>query len=1433
MSENVTVIDIVAQVTDETEAGADSATKRVNRLEQTMKKLQGEITKFGKMSKVEMTMYAIDKASSVMNGVWNTGKRLGGKVWNVTLKAVDLVTAPFRGIMRMIANPIVAAAGIAGIGLGVGDLVNTYKDFEQGMANVKAITRGTDADMAKLTETARELGASTAFSAQEVAGAMEYLAMAGWKTNSIIAGMPGLLDLAAAGAVDVATAADVVSSTLAQFNMEASEAGRVADILAATATSSKTDVAGLGESLKYAGPQAGALGYALEDVAIALGLMGTKGIDASTAGTTLRTTLARMAKQGELTGEETEAVAKSMNELGISLTDNEGKTKSFLQIMKDLRSGFSKLSETEKAATATNLAGMYAQSGLLAIVNASEKEFGDMVSVMEEYNGVSKEMAGTRMDTLAGAMEELSGAADDVKIAFVDRLAPHMKQFIEWLTGKMPWLTSAAIKFADGITQAIDRATAAIDDMTGSAAWQNADTFWEKAKVAWDQLIAEPFSEWWNGPGKAWASGAARDIGQGIGSAIKGGLMALFGIDAEGVMDEGLSIARSFSDGFSKGIEGLDWGKVAKGIGSALTAALGIAFSNPVTGAMASAWIGGKVLGGVSGAYNTAQGVKGMWTSLFGTGAKIAGSAVTSGGGLFGGISQGLAMANAAKTGGTAAQSALAFAQAGQLGLGAKIGAAGAGGMALGAAGIAGGVTTAIGLVDATTDLVRGFNAVDKREADAYKASAGAKYGGMVAGAALGTAILPGVGTLIGAGVGYLGGKFMGDAEIKRYEEEMRTAEEAAKRLFIQQEQAKYSSGKLQQAVQDWADGYITAEQLISQKQAVITENLKKRFGTIKLSMFEIQSIATKITFGDMKAGMDAFTEASARADNALSTLRETSSELERLNWKASIGIEYDTEEYRQGIDAFIANAKEYVESRQYEITTATKLLLGDMDMTGLNGAFSKIQEDIEGISQSLRLEFEVEGDLNTESILTLQNQLTEKLSVLSTAEYEGNLDMLKVRFGGDRLSLESFSQLQSELEGSAQIAQEALNKTYSAAFTGLELELAQGVFGPEGKNSQAYKDQFSALQTAFETESKGVSERITGFLTEEIGEKFGLSAEELTSGLQESLKAGVQPSEWNATQASEFLGLPSLEDKGVIELKEMAGRLTAMFPEIFGELIPTPRFGGGNTSGSFGSGRGGGFGGGRGSDSSSIGVDANISVTRSTIINGATLTPDQEKLTNAYGLTQEQLELAGAGGYYADANGGIFGAYADGGILDWRGLRPISDYTDSRGVMGSAHVGLVGEDGAEAIIPLSTKRRGRGLTLWEKAGEMLGVRSKRSSGVSRISDSIGEHASGGIFGKYADGSIMSAVPPAAMPLIPAAAGDSAGASVGGIVTVPVTIDNVTLEVNFDSDSITDTASIVQILKDNIRNLTDEIAHSIAVSLEQVFANLPKAATEG
>ena len=297
--------------------------------------------------------------------------------------------------------------------------INTAMDFEQAMSKVKAITNSTDADMARLTATARELGASTQYSASEAAQAMSYLGMAGWKTEQIIAGMPGLLDLAAASGEDLARVADIVSDDLTAFKMPAEQAAHMADVMAAASTNANTNVSMMGETFKYAGAIAGSLGYSLEDVAAAAGLMANAGIKSEMAGTALRSIMTRMIKPPK-------EAANALAQLGVSATNADGTVKPFREQMIALRNAMKGLTDAQKAEMANSIAGQEAMSGFLAVVNASDADFNKMTAAVDSSDGAAAKMAKTMNDNAKGALKAFRSAIEELEIivgnAFLDTL---------------------------------------------------------------------------------------------------------------------------------------------------------------------------------------------------------------------------------------------------------------------------------------------------------------------------------------------------------------------------------------------------------------------------------------------------------------------------------------------------------------------------------------------------------------------------------------------------------------------------------------------------------------------------------------------------------------------------------------------------------------------------------------------------------------------------------------------------------------------------------------------------------------------------------------------------------------------------------------------------------------------------------------------------
>lgn len=329
-------------------------------------------------------------------------KQNTGGIAGLAEKAGNAVSGVASG---MLMSTSMQMAGAAGIGFGIYDAIKSYADFEKEMSAVKAISGATGAEFDMLTEKARQMGADTKFSATESAQAFEYMAMAGWKTSDMMNGIEGVMNLAAASGEDLGRVSDIVTDALTAFGLKASDSAHFADVLAAAATSSNTNVGMMGETFKYVAPLAGALKYDVEDVATAIGVMANSGVKASEAGTSLRSIFTRLAKPPA-------DAAKALNDLGISIKNDDGTIKPFMQTMEEMRDKFSGLTDDQKVQYAASIAGQEAMSGLLAIMNASEGDFEKVANAIDHANGSAEKMAKTRMDNLAGDIELVGGAWD-------------------------------------------------------------------------------------------------------------------------------------------------------------------------------------------------------------------------------------------------------------------------------------------------------------------------------------------------------------------------------------------------------------------------------------------------------------------------------------------------------------------------------------------------------------------------------------------------------------------------------------------------------------------------------------------------------------------------------------------------------------------------------------------------------------------------------------------------------------------------------------------------------------------------------------------------------------------------------------------------------------------------------------------------------------
>lgn len=338
--------------------------------------------------------------------------------------------------------------GLKGLGVATGVVttgllaIGSYSmkvgmEFQAGMSKVQAISGATGEELNKLTEKAKEMGAKTKFSASESAEAFQYMAMAGWKTEDMLNGIEGIMNLAAASGENLASVSDIVTDALTAFGLQAKDSAHFADVLATASSNSNTNVGLMGETFKYVAPLAGSMKYSVEDTAVAIGLMANAGIKGSQAGTALRSMLTRLVKPPK-------EAATALDALNISAKNSDGTMKPLSQTMKELRAKFANLTESEKASYAASIAGQEAMSGMLAIVNASDDDFNKLTKAIANSDGVAQEMAETMNDNLPGAITILKSNIQTLGLNISEKFEKPATKGIKAVTEQLENLTKNA-----------------------------------------------------------------------------------------------------------------------------------------------------------------------------------------------------------------------------------------------------------------------------------------------------------------------------------------------------------------------------------------------------------------------------------------------------------------------------------------------------------------------------------------------------------------------------------------------------------------------------------------------------------------------------------------------------------------------------------------------------------------------------------------------------------------------------------------------------------------------------------------------------------------------------------------------------------------------------------------------------------------------------
>lgn len=1139
-------------------SGFDNASKKASGFEKSVNQTQKSLLAMLK-EKYQILLEAKDRITPTVKQAITYVKSLTSKAWKVTLKAVDLVTSPVRRVFGLLQSPLVAAGVTISAGAGIADTVQTYADFEAAMSEVKAISGATSEEFAQLTDKANQMGAVTKFTASESAEAFKYMAQAGWDAKEMMDGIEGLMSLAAASGEDLGTTSDIVTDALTAFGMSAKESGRFADVMAMAANATNTDVAKMGDTFKYVAPVAGALGYSIEDTAVAIGLMANNGIKASQAGTSLRSLLTNLTHP---VGQAEDAI----NDLGISITNADGSVKPLSQTLQELRSKFGALSEAERAQYAAMLAGQEGMSGLLAIVNASDQDFADLTEQINNSSGAAEEMADIMMDNLAGKFELFTGALDSMKMSLGEKFKPYLIEALDWLTNKVPDVENALLTAMNSFDRFVEKTKSKIDEFTSTDEWKNADLF-GKISIAWDELVAEPFSDWWNGSGKVKVAGVARDIGVGIGTAISTGIMALMGIDVSSVVDEGSSIGRQFAEGFAEGMNGVS---IAGALGTLLMGSLSSAGKilpggeapdiTSLMSAVALAKVAGPIFSLGSGVFKAGKGIYksatgGVLKSIIGSASvadELAGVGTMTGTGLVGGL---------AKIGAN-------------LG-GASIASTGTGLALAGGGAVAGGLIGGAALISSGFDAYDAYKAYKKGDVEKAKASAtsaGLTAGGALTGAAIGTAILPGVGTLIGAGIGGLAGWFGGNKVKEDYEEAAAAAENLEQKSKYALEGAKFDSQELKEA---FDDTNVSAEQFGAMMQEATSNKIRDSFGDIKLSMKEIQEAAEQIVFADQAEALNKFSAAAETADNSLATLQSSFQTMDKLNWKASLGMtldEGDISEYISVVDAMIESSKQYLEDKHYEATAAIDLLIepgNETDMTtGLSQMYSDMQSKIESLGSDLKAKVNValeDGVITLDEqaeITNLQNQIADITNQISQAETEARFQSLKIKYSGASLDADSFASLVSEIQANVQDAASQYDEALQVSLTNLNLQLQNGAISQE-----QFDEQLQALTEGYQAKITDLSVRVESFELQSIADSFGSEldgilpdlegsvAERLGTAMHNAMANGIDATKWSMEgeglqSAIEALDLDGLEATTQSAVAEMMGQVARSLPE-------------------------------------------------------------------------------------------------------------------------------------------------------------------------------------------------------------------------------------------------------------------------------------------
>ena len=954
---------------------------------------------------------------------------------------------------------------------------------------------------------------------------------------------------------------------------------------------------------------------------------------------------------------------------------------------------------------------------------AADEAIKHIMNGLSEYDGMMDKMSNTTVSGLWSNIQDTFSQSiilkwgQGLQSGAIDGLV----EFRDWLERIDPLLQRAGTSLEDlgnylstKVFDVLGGITDRFEEVVGSDAFKNA-SLGGKIGILWDEVIWEPFSSWWEETGKPKFAKKLSDWGEGLGTGLSNGLLALFGIDVEEGLTEGVSLGQSFAEGFAAGFDG-------EAVGQALWDAIKSVFANGAKGLIdlivpgdLGTTAGQKILGaglgyfGLTGAAKLFTSGKSLYTgakNLWGT----PGNYMVTGTGL----SSKLATVGYKLNGGVAALSS-------------------AGATALGAGSVAGGLVGGATLLSAGGDFYNAYRANkygDKIERNASTASGIFKVGGVGAGAAAGAAIgsaFGGIGAvpgaLIGAGIGGIAGWLGGN----KAAEDIRAA--------------KFESEELANTLEN---SEASAEEIAQAFQKAVDTHLDKQFGDVELSLKEISALAENIVFGDNLASFEAFASAADATERSFINLQASADDLNKWNWRASIGVKFNSDDissFKDSVKSFIANAEQYIEDEHYEFTAAVSLLIDPKSEEGktiignADSFYASLQEEASKLGTQLNTAVSnalKDGIITLDEqaeIQNLQEQIASITNKLAEAQTEAEFEAIKIKFGGGNLTDESFTELQTALQSTVESANLELDSALTTSIAEIKLELKEGAITQE-----EYEAELKTLTEGYKTEIDSINAQVTDVQLEILGDAYtDLLGDDAKANLQnainESVKTGIDPVTWSSEELAGLLGLESISEEGAVAISGFLSQIVSSMATSAADV-------------SF----------------SEVTTSLQTNVTSSlltlpTVITPETFTGVTSSINTNLGNSITAVDVSDpAATMKSNADTAVKSAMSTGVTVSYPitvnpyltkssftvsggGTSQTVNFTIGRnangGYIGSKTLSWLAEEGyPEMVIPFAPHRRGRALSLWERAGELLGVDTQKNAAGGIVGADLNENPS-------------------------------------------------------------------------------------------------------